>query len=174
MFIFIQTLLDDGAKYVVVQGLPPVGCFPAYMSSNTRGSTDQMGCVASTNVGVMNHNLVLENELNKFRKLYPNSSILYADYWNAYLTILTNAKKHHMQETSKPCCTSAQGKFTFNLPFFSASLSTSVCKDPQNFISWDGIHLTEVMNKNLADLFLNQGFCKPSFSELVMNKRLST
>ncbi|KAH6798719.1 hypothetical protein C2S51_035203 [Perilla frutescens var. frutescens] len=168
----LKALLDNGAKNVVVQGLPPVGCFPAYMSSNSQQKLDYMGCVATANKGVMDHNQILQHKLKTFRKLYPKCSILYADYWNAYLTILMNPKRHHIEETFKPCC-SHEGKFTFDLPSLSGSINTSICKDPQNFISWDGIHLTEAMNKNLADLFLNQGFCRPSFSELVRSKRIT-
>lgn len=161
----LKTLLDNGAKHIVVQGLPPVGCFPVYTSSNPQQRHDHMGCVATANIGISNHNQILQHKLKRLHKLYPNSSILYADYWNAYLTILTNPKKHHIEETFKPCC-SCEGQFTFG------STCTSICKNPQNFISWDGVHLTEAMNKNLADLFLNQGFCRPSFNELIRSKRI--
>ncbi|KAI3467642.1 hypothetical protein Pfo_024305 [Paulownia fortunei] len=156
----LKTLLASGAKYVVVQGLPPVGCLPVYMSSSSRHNHDHMGCVATANRGIMTHNQILQTKLEKFRKLYPNCSILYADYWNAYLT-----------EAFKACCGYGGGQFNFNKHSLCGSPHASTCKDPQKYINWDGIHLTEVMYKHLANLFLNQGFCQPSFDGLVRSKK---
>ncbi|PIN09529.1 Carboxylesterase [Handroanthus impetiginosus] len=110
----LKALLANGAKYVVVQGLPSVGCLPLYMSSSSEHNRDHMGCAATANKAIMLHNKILETKLAKLRKMYPNSSILYADYWNAYLTVLMNPKKYYIDEAFKACCGSGGGKLNFN------------------------------------------------------------
>ncbi|MCD7458442.1 hypothetical protein HAX54_038280 [Datura stramonium] len=169
--ILIQTLLQSGAKYIVVQGLPPIGCLPLHISlCPLKTGLDHMGCAAAVNTAVMIHNQILQRGLEKFRSLYPNCHVLYADYWNAYLTIKMNLKKYQFEEAFKPCCGAAGGPLNFNLHSLCGSPGTVKCNDPSKFISWDGIHLTEAMNRKVTDLFLNQGFCQPSFSQLVKSK----
>ncbi|KAK6160341.1 hypothetical protein DH2020_003722 [Rehmannia glutinosa] len=167
----LQTLLANGAKYVVVQGLPPVGCLPFHMSLCPLHNLDRMGCAATINAGIMTHNQILQWELEKLRKTYPKCSILYADAWNAFLTIAMNTKKYQIEEPFKACCGCGAGKYNFDKNRLCGASGTSVCKDPHKYISWDGIHFTEAMHKHLADLFFNQGFCHPSFDQLVKIKK---
>nr|XP_019069671.1 GDSL esterase/lipase At3g48460-like isoform X2 [Solanum lycopersicum] len=167
----IEATVQSGAKYIVVQGLPPLGCLPLHISlCPLKAALDHMGCAAAVNAAVMLHNQILQKKLEMFRSLYPNCHILYADYWNAYLTIKMNLKKYQFEEAFKPCCGAVGGPLNFNLHSPCGSPGTVKCNDPSKFISWDGIHLTEAMNRKVTDLFLNQGFCQPSFSELVKGK----
>ncbi|XP_060215357.1 GDSL esterase/lipase At3g48460-like [Lycium barbarum] len=167
----IEAVLQSGAKYIVVQGLPPIGCLPLHISlCPVKAALDHMGCAAAVNAAVMVHNQILQRRLEKFRRLYPNCHILYADYWNAYLTIKMNLQKYQFEEAFKPCCGAVEGPLNFNLHSLCGSPGTVKCNNPSKFISWDGIHLSEAMNQKVTDLFLNQGFCQPSFSELVKSK----
>lgn len=133
-----------------------------------KAALDHMGCAAAVNAAVMMHNQILQRRLERFRSLYPHCHILYADYWNAYLTIKMNLQKYQFEEPFKPCCGAAGGHF--DLHSLCGSPGTVKCNDPSKYISWDGIHLTEAMNRKVTDLFLNQGFCQPSFTELVKSK----
>ncbi|CAK9172380.1 unnamed protein product [Ilex paraguariensis] len=166
----LETLLGGGAKYIVVQGLPPVGCLPIAISLCPLHKLDRMGCSVPVNAAIMFHNQILQKKLQKLQKQYPHCSIIYADYWNAFLTILTNLKKFGFDEPLKACCGAGGGNLNFNMETICGSPGTSTCTDPSKHISWDGIHLTEAMNKQLTDLLLNQGFCQPSFSDLIKSK----
>lgn len=131
--------MQSGAKYIVVQGLPPLGCLPLHISlCPLKAALDHMGCAAAVNAAVMLHNQILQ--------------------------------KKQFEEAFKPCCGAVGGPLNFNLHSPCGSPGTVKCNDPSKFISWDGIHLTEAMNRKVTDLFLNQGFCQPSFSELVKGK----
>lgn len=165
-----QTLLDCGAKYIVVQGLPPVGCLASDVSLCPLINLDKMGCVTVVNSAIMIHNQILQTKIAAFQKQYPDCTIVYADYWNAYLTILKNPQKYQFEETFKACCGLQDGKLNYNSNSFCGSSGTSTCKDPSKYINWDGIHLTEAMHKHVAELILNQGFCQPSFDELIKKK----
>ncbi|KAG8641681.1 hypothetical protein MANES_12G018101v8, partial [Manihot esculenta] len=166
----LKDLLDKGAKYVVVQGLPPAGCCPLQMLLNPPRERDSMGCSSGLNALIQAHNEVLEQRLVEFREQYQGTVIIYADTWKAYKTIMLNHKKFHFEEPFKACCGAGGGPLNFDLHSLCGSSGTSVCKNPQNFISWDGIHFTEAMHKRLFDMFVHQGFCSPSFDVLIQAK----
>ncbi|KAL0318850.1 UNVERIFIED_CONTAM: GDSL esterase/lipase [Sesamum angustifolium] len=169
----LQALLKKGAKYVVVQGLPPTGCLTLSMYLAPSDDRDAVGCVGSPNKQSYTHNLALKAKLDGFRKQYPQSIILYLDYYNAYLTVVKNARQHGMTEVYKACC--GYGGGTYNFDYFNAcgSPSASSCANPSQYINWDGVHLTEAMYKAMADAFLNGTYSQPPFSYLLSRKRRS-
>lgn len=118
------------------------------------------------------HNELLHKRLAEIRSQHSDRMIVYADYWNAYQTILTNHKKYQFEEPFKACCGAAgKGAFNYGVDSLCGSAGTPTCKEPNKYINWDGVHLTETMHQHLADLFFNQGFCKPSFEQLIKKKR---
>lgn len=147
-----------------------MGCLASDVSLCPLINLDKMGCVTVVNSAIMIHNQILQTKIAAFQKQYPDCTIVYADYWNAYLTILKNPQKYQFEETFKACCGLQDGKLNYNSNSFCGSSGTSTCKDPSKYINWDGIHLTEAMHKHVAELILNQGFCQPSFDELIKKK----
>ncbi|XP_057948359.1 GDSL esterase/lipase At5g45910-like [Malania oleifera] len=164
-------LLEKGAKYMVVQGLPPIGCLPSCLQLSPSHDRDNLGCASGINSAIKTHNELLQRKLAAFQKQYPGCSIIYADYWNAYRAILMNATKYNFDEPFKTCCGAGGGPFNCDLNLMCGALGTSTCSDPSKHMVWDGIHLTEAMYKHLTDLFLYKGYCKPSFEELIRKKK---
>ncbi|KAK2636635.1 hypothetical protein Ddye_031427 [Dipteronia dyeriana] len=167
---FLQTLTQRGAKYIVVQGLPPVGCCPLELYLTKSTDRDQMGCASVINGIIMAHNELLQRMLLNFQKKNSHCTVVYADYWNAYKTILSNHKKFNFEQPFTACCGTGGGALNFNSESICGTSGTTACKDPSRYISWDGVHFTEAMHRTIADLFLNQGFCKPSFDTLIKMK----
>ncbi|TXG56154.1 hypothetical protein EZV62_017467 [Acer yangbiense] len=167
---FLQTLTESGAKYIVVQGLPPVGCCPLELFLTKSTDRDNMGCASLINGIIKTHNELLQKMLANFQKKNTHCTVVYADYWNAYKTILENHNKFNFEEPFKACCGAGGGALNFNSKSTCGTSGTSACKDPSRYISWDGVHFTEAMHRTIADLFLNQGFCKPSFDTLIKMK----
>jgi phospholipase/lecithinase/hemolysin len=166
----LKALLIKGAKYIVVQGLPPMGCFPLHMSLSPWFDRDEMGCSKSFNSIIKAHNELLERKLAEIRLQYSSCHILYADFWGAYLSIMKKPEIFGFAETYKACCGAGDGKLNFHLHSLCGSAGASKCENPSKFISWDGVHLTEAMHATLANLFFHQGFCRPSFSEMIRAK----
>lgn len=165
----LQTVLDRGSKYVVVQGLPPTGCFPFELLRSPQEDRDEKGCSKTANSIILAHNNLLQAKIQEFQKLYYQASILYADYWGAYYTIMANPKQYGFEEPFKACC-GGGGNLNFNLKSLCGSPEITPCPDPSTYISWDGVHLTEAMNSKMAELFFTGAFCQPHFSELIRNK----
>ncbi|KAL4566646.1 hypothetical protein LXL04_030766 [Taraxacum kok-saghyz] len=168
---FVEVLLNKGAKYVVVQGLPTTGCLTLAMYLSPETDRDDIGCVATVNNQSYIHNTLLQTNIQNLRRKYPKSIIVYADYWNAYRSIVKNAPKLGFHELYKTCCGSSGGSYNFDLLGTCGSSSASSCKNPSQYINWDGVHLTEGMYKILSDLFLKGAFTHPPFESLLRSKQ---
>nr|XP_029117424.1 GDSL esterase/lipase At3g48460-like [Elaeis guineensis] len=168
---FLQALLDNGAKYMVVQGLPLTGCLPLSMVLAPPDDRDGIGCAASVNNQSYTHNLLLQNKLRDLRRRYPNAIISYADYFSAHLAVMKNPATHGFTEPYKACCGSGGGSFNFDLFATCGSPNVSkACSNPTKFVNWDGVHLTEAMYKVVSDMFLHRRYCRPSFDVLLRNQ----
>lgn len=165
----MQSLLKKGAKYVVVQGFPLTGCLPLAMYLAPEDDRDDLGCVKSVNNQSYTHNLVLQAKLQQLRRQFPHAVITYADYGNAYRTVMKNPSKYGFQEKFKACCGAGE---PYNFDVFSTcgTPSATACKNPAQYINWDGVHLTEAMYKVVSNMFLNGTFSHPPFSYLLDRK----
>ncbi|VFQ76011.1 unnamed protein product [Cuscuta campestris] len=169
----LRVVLEAGAKYIVVQGLPPVGCLPVAIAPCPFFLRDHMGCSAVVNTAIDIHNRLLIKTIESFRRQYPGSTIVYADYWKAFMEIFTNSHKYKFEERTKVCCGAGGGDLNFDPKALCGSAASSACKSPWKYISWDGIHFTDAMNEKLADLFFKGDYCDPPFSELVSKRKSS-
>lgn len=169
-FLVLQTLLEKGAKYLVVEGFPPTGCLPLAMYLAPQDDRDDIGCVKSANDQSYKHNLVLQAKLQEFRKQYPNAVIVYADYWNSYRTVVKNPGKYGFQEVFTVCCGAGEPPYNFSVFATCGTPNATVCTTPSQYINWDGVHLTEAMYKVVSDMFLQGNFSQPPFNSLLESK----
>ncbi|XP_054821113.1 GDSL esterase/lipase At3g48460 [Prosopis cineraria] len=163
----LQALLQRGAKYLVVQGLPLTGCLPLTMYLEPEDDRDDIGCVKSVNEKSYTHNLVLQDKLQQFRNQYPHAMIVYADYYNAYRAVMENPAKYGFKERFAVCCGAGQGPYNFSVFATCGTPNTTVCSSPSQYVNWDGVHLTEAMYKAVTSLFLRGNYSQPPFSSLL-------
>ncbi|KAF6165393.1 hypothetical protein GIB67_018837 [Kingdonia uniflora] len=166
----VKTLLNSGAKNVMVQGLPPTGCFPLDLSLSPKKDRDELGCARKVNEIIVVHNDLLQLKLKEIEKEYQGVAIMYADYWTAYRTILKEHVKYGFTEPLKACCGEG-GRYNFDFHSVCGSGTSVVCPDPSKYVNWDGIHPTEAMFKSLANLFFDGGFCRPAFDQLIRSQK---
>ncbi|KAI3727019.1 hypothetical protein L1987_66826 [Smallanthus sonchifolius] len=170
---FLEALIDKGAKYMVVEGLMTTGRLTLSMSLASNSDRDDMGCVASLNKQSYDHNTILLTKIQDLRRKYLETVIIYANYWNAYRSVIKNAPKLGFKELYKVCCGSSGAPYNFDLLVTCGSQSSSSCQNPSQYINWDGVHLTEAMNKVVAESFLKGGFTHPPFGSLMSRKQYS-
>lgn len=167
---FLEALLKRGAKYMVVQGFPTTGCLTLAMTLAGEDDRDNLGCVKSSNNQSYIHNLNLKDELNRLRNQYPNTVIVYADYYNAYRTVVENPGKYGFKERFSACCGTEEPPYNFSVFATCGTPNATACKKPWEYINWDGVHLTEAMYKVMTDMFIRGGFSQPPFSSLMEKK----
>ncbi|KAL2933321.1 hypothetical protein RDABS01_016440 [Bienertia sinuspersici] len=168
---FLEAVLKKGAKYVVIQGLPPTGCLTLAMFLAPTDDRDELGCVRSVNTQSHTHNTLLQAKIQDLRKRYPKSTIVYADYENAYRDIMHSSSKYGFKEAFKVCCGSGSGLYNYDFISVCGSPAAKPCSNPTQYINWDGVHLTEAMNKAVSGLILQGRHSHPSFQDLISRKR---
>ncbi|OWM76160.1 hypothetical protein CDL15_Pgr009806 [Punica granatum] len=164
---FIQGIVNQGAKYVVVQGLPPVGCLPLDLMMSSVTERDQNGCAAKINQAVMKHNELLQQKLGELQKSFPQCVFIYADFWKAYMKVLSQYHQFGFTEPFKACCGGGNSHFNFNLKNLCGTPGTNVCADAAKHMIWDGIHFTSAMHNAITKLFIQGGCTHPTFEQLV-------
>ncbi|GLJ47214.1 hypothetical protein SUGI_0996570 [Cryptomeria japonica] len=113
----LKTLIQEGAKNILVQGIPPLGCSPAILTLRQFISDDfdENGCLISYNQISENQNSLLQRTIRRLNNKYSGVNLVYADYYHIALNILKGAKKYGFEETFETCCGSGGGKYNFNI-----------------------------------------------------------
>ncbi|XVE60519.1 hypothetical protein DITRI_Ditri05aG0135500 [Diplodiscus trichospermus] len=136
-----------GAIKVVVPGNFPIGCLPIYLTrfeTNDSAAYDKFLCLKDLNNLSIHHNNLLKQAIKKLRKELPNVIIVYGDYFNAYLELLRKVRLlgFDTKSTQKACC-GIGGDYNFDLTKMCGAYGVQVCPNPHQYISWDGVHLTQ-------------------------------
>eukprot|EP00253_Pinus_taeda_P033086 PITA_33086 len=165
----LQVLIENGAQYIFVQGIPPLGCSPSILtvrSSLIKEDYDENSCLISYNQLSQNHNTLLQETLQQLRVQYPDVTLVYGDYYNIALEILKNHAAYGFNNIFQSCC-GGGGTYNFNILSLCGSEGVVACSNPSTYTNWDGIHLTEATYEIASDFILNKaGYTQPSFSSL--------
>ncbi|OMO85074.1 Lipase, GDSL [Corchorus olitorius] len=148
-------VIEYGATRIIVPGNFPIGCFPAYLNRHPLNDTsyfDELHCVKRFNDFAIYQNDLLQQAIEELKEEYPNVIIVYGDYNNAFLWLFSNANMFGFNPKSlqKACC-GIGGDYNFNWAISCGDLRITVCSNPNERVSWDGIHLTQRAYELIAD-----------------------
>ncbi|KAF7138041.1 hypothetical protein RHSIM_Rhsim07G0191300 [Rhododendron simsii] len=127
----LQRVISYGADRVIVPGNWPFGCFPIYLTVFQTGDPtayDENQCLKQLNHLSMYFNDQLRNAIHELKKEFPDASIAYGDYYNAFLRLLNNASALGFDVTStrKSCC-GIGGPYDFTLTYSCGFPGVPVC-----------------------------------------------
>ncbi|KAJ4781000.1 GDSL esterase/lipase [Rhynchospora pubera] len=163
----IHELIGRGAKTLLVPNNFPIGCVPVYLTifqSKKKDDYDpETGCIKRLNEFSQYHNAKLLEELEKLRLLYPDVAIIYADYYEASITIFRNPKEFGFTYPFMACC-GAEGPYNYSSFATCGNRGSTVCSDPSKYGSWDGLHLTEAAYKVISHGVLQGNYSYPPLS----------
>ncbi|KAH7846436.1 hypothetical protein Vadar_014071 [Vaccinium darrowii] len=160
----VKRVISFGAIRVVVPGILPFGCFPAYLTlyqtSNSNAYDNKDGCLKEFNSFAVYHNKKLQEAIRELKREHPDVVIVHSDHYRAFEWLLNHAVQLGFdgESTLKACC-GIGGDYNFNLTRM-CSAKVPVCANPNQFISWDGIHLTEEAYKRMAGQLIDEIFPK--------------
>ncbi|XP_072998542.1 GDSL esterase/lipase At5g45910-like [Typha latifolia] len=161
----VEKIIGLGAVDIVVPGVLPIGCFPIYLTlfqSSNQGDTDQAGCMKSFNDLSSYHNSLLRQALANLQSKYSWTRIMYADFYDQYYQMAQSPQSFGLTYGFKVCCgASGQGSYNYNNQARCGMSGSSSCSDPSQYLSWDGIHLTEAAYKSIANGWLKGPYCNP-------------
>uniref|UniRef100_A0ACD5XVU8 Uncharacterized protein n=1 Tax=Avena sativa TaxID=4498 RepID=A0ACD5XVU8_AVESA len=172
----IQDLYSIGARKFMVFNMAPIGCYPAFLVElpHNGNDLDEYGCMTSYNTAVVYYNELLNNSLSEDRKTMQDASIVYVDKYSIMLELFRHPEAHGLKYTTKACCGYGEGAYNFDQGLYCGNskivngqaVSATACRDPQNYVSWDGIHATEAANNIIASAVMIGSYSYPP-SELL-------
>lgn len=155
----VQRVIQIGASKVIVPGIFPLGCFPGYVSAlgaNETTTYDEHGCLNELSNLSVYHNDQLQRAIHELSQDHMNITIVYGDYYNAFRRLLRRAPRFSFNTTFnlKRACCGAGGRDNFNPTRMCGARGVPVCANPDSYILWDGLNLTQQAYRFLARWFL--------------------
>jgi phospholipase/lecithinase/hemolysin len=165
----MQKLINDGAKTIVVSGVPPMGCAPGSLvllaGPNKSDYEPDTGCLKNPNLLSKDHNSQLRQALTRLSGKHPGARITYADFYSPIIGFVASPGRYGFDGANggalRTCCGGGGGKYNFNLTKACGMPGVRACADPAAFVNWDGIHLTEAAYHRVADSWLRGPYAYP-------------
>nr|XP_023925267.1 GDSL esterase/lipase At1g28570-like [Quercus suber] len=171
----INELIDLGAVTLLVPGILPIGCSPSYLTKYETEDIEEYdpetGCLTKYNKLAEYHNEQLQKELQSIQALNPQTNIIYADYYNASMGFFRSPAQYGFtrEGTLKSCC-GGGGPYNYNTSLGCGQPSTILCDDPSQYVSWDGVHLTEAAYAWITVGLLEGPYTTPRLSTLCISE----
>ncbi|KAK6932637.1 GDSL lipase/esterase [Dillenia turbinata] len=132
-----QGLWDEGARKIVVAGLPPMGCVPAVITIH---SSKTQGCYEDYNTVAQAFNDKLQDELSNMQNKLASdgAKIVYIDIFKPLDDIIKNYTKNGYDVPDSGCCGTGLIETSFM-----CNRAASLCTDASKYVFFDSIHPTE-------------------------------
>lgn len=170
----IRELHSDGARNIIVMNVIPLGCTPGFLAISLAGSLkmDNDSCIAFYNSLVDLHNSHLQQRIVQLRGELSMNSLVMFDAYAVYLDAIRHPSKYGVMYPFMACCGAGGGKYNVDLQVPCGKkgmvngtlVEAGRCRNPTQYISWDGLHPTETFAKHLALGVLSGNFLRPSLS----------
>ncbi|KAL3381870.1 hypothetical protein AABB24_001791 [Solanum stoloniferum] len=151
----VKRVINFGATRIIVPGNFPIGCVPIFLTrfmTDNSNAYDDYHCLKDLNSLSIFFNNHLQQAIDEMKKKHPNITLIYGDYYNAYMWLLQNAVTFGFDKNSlqKACCGTGGGDYNYNIRKRCGFPGVEVCANPNTYINWDGIHMTQEAYKYLA------------------------
>ncbi|XP_010427723.1 PREDICTED: GDSL esterase/lipase At4g01130-like [Camelina sativa] len=170
----IKEIYGIGGRTFLVLNLAPVGCYPAILTgyTHTVSDLDKFGCLISVNNAVKYYNELLNKTLSETRAELKNATVIYLDTHKILLDLFQHPKSYGLKYGIKACCGYGGRPYNFDQKLFcgntkvigNSSATAKACRDPHNYVSWDGIHATEAANHHISMAILDGSISYPPFT----------
>ncbi|KZV58739.1 GDSL esterase/lipase-like [Dorcoceras hygrometricum] len=135
--LFIQGLVELGARKIAVVGLPPIGCVPVVITLNSGNALTQRGCIESLCSVARDYNRMLQATLADMQMSH-GARVVYVDIYKPLDEIVRNPRQFGFEKVNVGCCGSGLLEVSFG-----CNLKSELCSDDSKYVFWDAIHPTE-------------------------------
>nr|CAB3471752.1 unnamed protein product [Digitaria exilis] len=154
-----ERVIKEGAKTVVVPGIPPMGCAPSnlglFPNADPASYDPQTGCLKQLNDLAIYHNSLLQEAIKNVHTKHKDVKVIYVDFFTPIIDIIVSPKKLGFRGDILSCCCGGGGKYNYNISAFCGMPGATVCQDPSAYLYWDGGHFTEAVYRYIAKGWLN-------------------
>ena len=124
-----------------------------------------MGCLREVNEFARYHSNYLQRALHSLRQKLkrdnPKVVVAYADYYEALESVLTRALFLGFDRGSllKSCC-GIGGIYNYDGRRMCGTPGVPVCREPEKYIYWDGIHMTQKAYRHMSEFLISDMLSK--------------
>lgn len=169
----VKEVYGIGGRTFWILNMAPVGCYPALLVQlrHNTSDLDKFRCLKPINNAVVRYNQMLKNKLAETRPSLPGASVIVVDVYSLMLKLFRYPRRYGLHYGVKACCGYGGGKYNFHKQVYCGNskvingkkITATACKNPCDYVSWDGIHATEVANKLITAVILNGSSFDPPF-----------
>ncbi|GFP93596.1 GDSL esterase/lipase at1g09390 [Phtheirospermum japonicum] len=153
-----------GGKNFWVHNTGPFGCLPENLGSRITNANDfdQFGCIKYMNEGAKAFNAELSALCQGLRFQMKNSTIVYVDIYSIKYNLFANSASYGFKNPLMACCGHGGPPYNYD-PSLKCrdNVGYTVCEQGSRYISWDGLHYTEVANAIVAGEILTTNYSTP-------------
>ncbi|RVW41637.1 GDSL esterase/lipase LIP-4 [Vitis vinifera] len=148
---------------ILVHNTGPLGCLPQQLVNISRSSDDfdNHGCLKSRNNAAKKFNKQLKALCKKLRAAMKDATIVYVDIFAIKYDLIANAKLYGFENPLMVCCGHGGPPYNFDNLIQCGGVGFSVCEEGSKYVSWDGIHYTQLANQFVASKILSTNFSTP-------------
>ncbi|XP_044432290.1 GDSL esterase/lipase At1g28600-like [Triticum aestivum] len=104
--------------------------------------------------------------VSDLRRAHPGMAILYADQYSPVAAIVRSPRQYGFGDKPLVACCGGSGTYNFTLTTFCGVPGVAACADPSKYVSWDGIHMTDAANRNVAGAVLRSTVLRQPLDKL--------
>ncbi|KAI3911344.1 hypothetical protein MKW98_010231 [Papaver atlanticum] len=145
----LTRLYEFGARKLVIQNVPPIGCLPFEREVNKRWNGDS--CVAPINDAAMMFNTELKSLVLELNSSLVGSQFLYVDIYYIAWDLINNYQSYGFENNDSACCRGLGSYGGLGL----CRPTSEVCSDRTKYIFWDLAHPSEAVNLLVANRLLD-------------------
>ncbi|XP_031257059.1 GDSL lipase-like isoform X3 [Pistacia vera] len=138
-----------GGRKFAFQNVAPLGCTPLLKQLKNLTKTE---CWKDTQALARQHNQALVTAAKELEIQLPGFNFIIFDYFTTLMNLQFNPLKYGFKEADIACC----GSGTYHASDCGIG-DYELCRNPNEYVYFDGAHLTDKANSRLAELFWEGG-----------------
>ncbi|KAH6793300.1 GDSL-motif lipase 5 [Perilla frutescens var. hirtella] len=149
----VKAIHRRGGRKFVFLNLGELGCLPGMRI--LKPETDGGGCLEEASNLAKLHNKALNDLLPKMEKQLHGFKYFLYDFRSNLAKKITQPLKYGFKEGEAACCGTGRFNAVFSCGGKRVVKEFQVCENPSEYVFWDSYHLTERVNKQMADQMWN-------------------
>ena len=141
----INTLINSGAKYIIVITVPPIGLTPLRNNDPSKNSYNQLA---------LKYNDMLNNYVNSLKNQNPDLNLMLFDAYNELMNAIQSASSYNITNVTDSCLFIDQNfnKLDWATFYFISHTVSDTCKQDESKFLWhDILHPTAAIYQILAN-----------------------
>ncbi|EFJ29476.1 hypothetical protein SELMODRAFT_410418 [Selaginella moellendorffii] len=169
----IATLYNHGARHVLLFNMPRADCSPNYLQAFQQYPAgtfhyDNDGCIVEVGQLISYFNSNIQRLATELAQNYTGLNVYYSDWFAANTYVMENMNQYGFTNALQSCC-GGGGKFNCNgdglcgcAPLNEPNVTYTVCNDPSQYFTFDGIHYTQHFYQIMSDFIIAGQYLTPS------------